>query len=571
VNIYATIKEIITDIVTNINPNIDENILKNISCEKPKNESYGDVSSNVVMLLRKKTNLSAYELSEIIIDEAKKNKIFNEINFVKPGFINFKLSISVWHELLFEIKKKEYAYGFKNLGKGEKINIEFVSANPTGPLHIGHARGAVIGDVLSNLLELNGYQVTKEYYINDRGGQINNLVRTIILHCKNLLDKSDIQLDNEMYKGEYLKKLSEKLIILDNFNLNKKEEIQTIVVEKILDDIKKDLTSLGINFDVFTSEKKLFEEGILDKAIDILEKKDFIYKGTLEKPKGKEIKEWSPLEQTLFKATKLGDSLDRPIKKNNGEWTYFASDIGYHYDKCKRGFNELINIWGADHAGYIKRVEAALKALDNNKVKFNVILCQIVNLIDKNKIIKMSKRKGNVVLIKDVINAIGKDVLRFYMLTRKSDAHIDFDLSQCIKENRENPIFYVQYAIARVNSISQAIDDLNIDIESYDNMNTIRQLSLDEEIIIIKALSLWPKVIESSVLAREPHRIVYYVIELAAKLHAFWTMGKSKNSYRIINKKNVSLTIARYTLLNCVKLVLINGLKILSIEPVDKM
>ena len=571
-NVYSEIKEIIKYSLNKRFKYIETRLFDKITCEKPKEESHGDVASNVVLLILKHANLERDEIAEILIKDLKKNSLISDVYFQQPGFLNMKINNGYWLKLLSYINKNKEDYGFKNIGNGKHINLEFISANPTGPLHIGHVRGAVFGDVLGNLMEKNGYNVTKEYYVNDLGNQIDTLVKTIELHITNIKNKSEIKPNKTMYQGAYLKDMAKKIFNESPNILDAKNEniLKNKSVNENIKLIKEDLKRLGIYFDIFTSEKELHEKGIVDEAINKLEKKELLYKGKLGKPKGIKDKDWVSSEQILFKSKNFGDDSDRAIKKNDGTWTYFASDIGYHYDKAKRGFDEIINIWGADHAGYIKRVSSAIKAFDFNALKFSVKLCQIVNIIDNNKILKMSKRAGNFILLKDVVESIGKDALRFFMLIRKNDAHLDFNLEKCLSETKENPIFYVQYANARINSIKNLMNNKKLFLDEKSS-ELLELINTKEEISIIKTLSLWPKIIETSVIYREPHRIVFYLVELASIFHMFWNMGKTNNDYRIVCEKNKQLTNARLILIEAVQAVLKSGLKILSIKPVEKM
>ena len=566
-NIYVEIKNLILEVVKEKYKDLDTKAFTSINCEQPKNLSFGDVSSNVLMVVAKKLGLKSEDLKEDVITALLIHPIFNEITFIKPGFLNFKLKESYWFDLLNKIVQNP-KYGYQDLGKGKKINLEFVSANPTGPLHVGHLRGAVFGDVLARLLERNGYDVTREYYVNDLGNQINVLLDTIRHHIINILNNTNNKLAEEMYQGAYLMDIAQ-VILKEKIDYKDNNLLKDLVTKKILDMIKSDLNALGITFDLFSSEKKIHDKGLLEVVLEKLEKEKFIYEGILERPKGKEVLNWQPKEQLLFRSTFFGDTSDRPVKKNDGTWTYFASDIAYHHDKALRGFDEIINIWGADHAGYIKRVEGALKALGHTETKFTVKLCQIVNLLENNKSIKMSKRSGNFILLKDITNKVGKDVIRFFMLIRKNDAQIDFDLKKCLEETKENPVFYIQYAIARINSLNKLIKEKVTNFNEYDQ--SIFKKFGEEELIIIKNLSLWPKVIEAAVTHKEPHRIVYYLIELASVMHNFWSMGKVNNKLKIINLADLELTHARLILLNSISAVIRTGLDIISVKPMEKM
>ena len=566
-DIYNKVKDIIVDVVIKRFHKLDIKTLNLITCEQPKNLRFGDLSTNVLMILKNKINEDINDIKNLITVDLEDISIFERVTYVKPGFINFILKKNIWYDVLCNIKKTNN-YGFKNIGFDRRVNLEFISANPTGPLHIGHLRGAVFGDVLARLMTKTGFNVTKEYYINDLGNQIENLFQTVKIHIENKVNNTEKALKEGMYLGDYLKEISLQLI-KENIDLKNKIQAKEKIVEKILDLIKKDLRKLGIEFDSYISEKTIHDQGILDKVLVFLNKKNLIYEGILEAPKGKKDVNWKAEKQLIFKSSNFGDSVDRAIKKNNGEWTYFASDIAYHYNKVERGFEEIINIWGADHAGYIKRVEASIKALGNKKIKFDVKLCQIVNLLENNKSVKMSKRSGNFILINDILKKIDKDVIRFFMLIRKNDAHLDFDMKKCLDESKENPIFYIQYAIARVNSLNKYFKEKQL--KSIDFNQKLFDRFDENEISLLKTLSLWPKVIESSVIYKEPHRVVYYLIDLAGAFHNYWSKGNLDSKMRVINEADIELTVARLTLLNCISKVIKLGLDTLAIKPVEKM
>ncbi len=569
-NIYKDTKNKILDALYQNFNNLNENIENKVTCEQPKNEKFGDISSNVILVVSKIFKLDKKDISKILIKTLLKNKNFDKAEYIEPGFVNLYFSNEFWLNFLNKISLKGDKYGFSNLGNNRKVNVEFVSANPTGPLHIGHLRGAIFGDVLSKLLSKTGFIVTKEYYVNDLGTQVENLATTLNHHLKNYINSENVPMTENMYKGEYLKKIAEKLIKKPSAKINDFEKLKEYAVKENLDLIKKDLSDLGVSFDNYISEKKIHNNGLMENVYEILNKNDHLYYGFLEKPKGIKPGNWKPVKQLLFKSSLHGDKSDRVIKKENGDWTYFASDIAYHYDKAIRGYDEIINVWGADHAGYIDRVKASLLALGFKNTAFTVKLCQIVNLIDKKKVIKMSKRDGNFVLVSDVLPKIGKDVLRFFMLTRKNDAHLDFDLEKCLNETNENPSFYIQYAYARISSIKRIAEQKNQQINKK-QIKTDGPLLSIPEISLIKCLSLWPKIIESSVAYREPHRIVYFLIELAGNFHSYWSLGKSDNKYKILSEENSEFTHVRFMILNTIQKVLKSGLDLLSVSVKDKM
>ena len=569
-NIYKETKASILKLIGENYKKLNKNIESKITAEQPKNESFGDISTNIVMIVSKGLNLEKSELAEFLTQELLKNKIYKKVNFIKPGFLNITFTNEYWLNFLKKIYGNQKKYGFSNIGKRKKINIEFVSANPTGPLHIGHLRGAIFGDVLSRLLSKNGFDVTKEYYINDLGVQVDNLAKTINHHIENSLHKMEKPLLEGMYKGIYLKKIADNYLENKTFDYKNFSRLKEFAVKSNLDLIKKDLRLIGVNFNNYVSEKEIHETGQVKKTVNLLKENNDIYEGFLEKPIGKIDPDWSPSKQLLFKSTKYGDKSDRVILKNNGKYTYFASDIAYHYNKVLRGYDEIINIWGADHAGYIERVKASLKALGFKNTIFTVKLCQIVNLIDKKKIIKMSKRQGNFVLVSDVLKQIGKDALRIFMLIRKNDAHIDFDLEKCLKENNENPSFYIQYAYARISSLKKIAKERKVHLDKSKVEKKQNRL-FPAEINIIRCLSLWPKTVESAVKFREPHRIVYYLIELSGKFHSYWSLGKIENRYNILSKDNNELSQIRLLMLDVIQSVIKNGLDILSVKVKDRM
>ena len=569
-NIYKETKASILKLIAENYKKLNKNIESKITAEQPKNEGFGDISTNIVMIVSKGLNLEKSELAEFLTQELLKNKIYKKVNFIKPGFLNITFTNEYWLNFLKKIYGNQKKYGFSNIGKRKKINIEFVSANPTGPLHIGHLRGAIFGDVLSKLLSKNGFDVTKEYYINDLGVQVDNLAKTINHHIENSLHKMEKPLLEGMYKGIYLKKIADNYLENKTFDYKNFSRLKEFAVKSNLDLIKKDLKLIGVNFNNYVSEKEIHETGQVKRTVNLLKENNDIYEGFLEKPIGKIDPDWSPSKQLLFKSTKYGDKSDRVILKNNGKYTYFASDIAYHYNKVLRGYDEIINIWGADHAGYIERVKASLKALGFKNTIFTVKLCQIVNLIDKKKIIKMSKRQGNFVLVSDVLKQIGKDALRIFMLIRKNDAHIDFDLEKCLKENNENPSFYIQYAYARISSLKKIAKERKVHLDKS-KVEKKQNFLFPAEINIIRCLSLWPKTVESAVKFREPHRIVYYLIELSGKFHSYWSLGKIENRYNILSKDNNELSQIRLLMLDVIQSVIKNGLDILSVKVKDRM
>ncbi len=566
-NIYNIVRQKIIDIVSRKYKTIDKKTLNLITCEQPKNLKFGDLSTNVLMILKKKNSHELNSSKNFIINELKSDPLFERVSYINPGFINFIMKKNIWYKVLCEIIKNDN-YGFRNLGFSKNVNLEFISANPTGPLHVGHLRGAVFGDVLAKLMAKTGYKVSKEYYINDLGNQIDNLYKSVKVHIENLLSNTQKNLSEDMYSGEYLIEIAKEMIN-EKVNINDIKLAKEKIIFKVFKLIKRDLNNLGIVFDSFVSEKHILDQGLLEEVLAILNKKNLLYEGVLEKPKSKVDKNWKAEKQLIFKSSNFGDSADRAVKKNNGDWTYFASDIAYHYNKVSRGFDHIINIWGADHAGYVKRVKASLEALGYDQIKFDVKLCQIVNLLENNKSVKMSKRSGNFILINDILKKINKDIIRFYMLIRKNDAHLDFDMKKCLDESKENPIFYIQYAVVRINSLNNYFKQKNMKFTGF-NERLFDKFN-STEINLLKVLSLWPKVIESSVIFKEPHRVVYYLIDLAGAFHNYWSKGNLDSSMRVINETDIKLTESRLTLLNSLSKVIRSGLNVLAIKPMEKM
>ena len=548
-----------------------------ITIEKPKDESFGELSTNVSMVLAKDAGIRPRDLAVKIVDILKEDEMISSADIAGPGFINFRLYKKIWIKLVKKILEDGEKFGFRNIGENKKVNIEFVSANPTGPLHVGHTRGAIFGDVLANLLSNVGFVVTREYYINDAGTQIDSLARSAHSRYQEALGKEYNATENE-YPGDYLKTVGQKLkeefgekliSVSDNNNL---EKIKEYTVKIMIDEIKKDLSDLGVFMDSFVSESSLYKDGKVQEAIDHLTRSGLIYKGVLEKPKGSEDPDWVEREQDLFKSTMFGDDLDRPIKKIDGSWTYFAPDIAYHYDKIKRDYDEIIDIFGADHSGYTARMKAIVKALSEGKKDLKIKLCQLVKLYKDGRPVKMSKRAGTYITLGDLLNEVGKDSVRFLFLMRKNDAPLDFDFTKAIEQTKDNPVFYVQYANARICSILKRAKSLNIIInDEFLSTSDLNKLSTESEVSIIRKLSEWPNVIFFSVSRYEPHRIAFYLNELAQLFHSLQSLGKIDHSMKFLIEGDIQLTIARIALIRSIQIIIISGLKILGVKPIDEM
>ena len=545
-----------------------------ITAEIPPAKFNSDISTNVAMVLSKANNKSPSDLANILVKAIKeKDELIDKISVIKPGFINIKFQPIFWTKFVEEIIKNSNNYGINTKEKKQSYLIEFVSANPTGPLHVGHSRGAILGDVIANILLFNKHKVSREYYVNDYGNQIINFTRSVYLRIREILFKETFPLDDEdLYPGDYLINFAENIIKLDkqidfdNFD-EISEKLTILSIEEALNLIKKNLKSLGVNHDNFFSEKKLVDNHEVEKVIDFLKKNNFVYKGKIKKPEGEDSKDWVEREQLLFKSTDFGDDKDRALQKSDGAWTYFASDVAYHKNKLDRKFDQLINILGADHAGYIKRISSSVEALSNSKEKLICKVSQLVKLIKDKKPFKMSKRKGDYITVDDLINEVGKDATRFIMLNRSSDVELDFDFDSVIEKSKENPLYYVQYSYARISSVFRHLQkDLKSDIE-IDNYDF--QYSQDE-ISILKKISEWPKCIDTASKKLEPHRIPTFLYELASLFHSYWNLGKDNPDKRFINEQK-KITNDKLIFLKVVSNVVKSGMDIVGVSVPEKM
>ena len=556
------------------NYNFDKTeILKKITLEPPKNIINGDMSTNLAMLLSKSLKLNPKEIANKLKPYISSLPNVALVDIAGPGFINITLQQNTWSDCIKNILLNPQNWDKQDLGKGKKVNLEYISANPTGPLHAGHARGAVFGDALASLLDEVGYKVIREYYINDAGSQIEKLVESSLIRYDECNGQNINEIPEGLYPGEYLKEVGKVLLKKYGKNLkqNSKEDVFNLVrkvsLEVIMKMIKEDLSKLGIEMDVFTSEKDIISGNLLIETLTLLENKNLTYYGTLDPPKGIDPNTWEKRNQFLFKSTIFGDDSDRALKKSDGSWTYFATDMAYHLDKINRTNGYLINVLGADHTGYISRINAAVNALSNGSIGIDTKVCALVNLLENGKPIKMSKRAGNFVTLSDIIDAVGKDVIRFIMLTRRNDQSLDFDFKKVTEKSKENPVFYVQYAHARCNSIfkSAKILEENLKIENTD------LLTGKDEIELIKFISQWPRTLELAAKNHEPHRICYYLIELSSIFHALWNKGKDDFNVKFIVEKDLKLTNARLSLVKAVALTIRKGLSILKIKPIFEM
>jgi arginyl-tRNA synthetase len=576
-NLFSYFRTEIIAAVETVVPGLDT---AKVTAEPPREDSHGDVATNAAMVLSKPASMKPRDLADKIAVVLRGHPAVTAVEVAGPGFINLRLADGFWAERLADILAAGADYGTSTAGQGRKINVEYVSANPTGPMHIGHARGAVTGDALASLLAKAGYAVTREYYINDAGAQVDVLARSVHLRYREALGEAIGDIPEGLYPGDYLKPAGEALAKEHGDKFKSAPESEWLVpfrqyaVDAMMGMIKSDLADLGVHHDVFVSERGLVEAGKVAAALDFLDGQGLIYQGVLEPPKGKLPDDWEERPQTLFKATEFGDDVDRPLKKSDGSWTYFASDIAYHLDKYQRGFDTLIDVWGADHGGYVKRMAAAVKAMSNGAATLDVKLCQMVNLLKGGQPYKMSKRAGTFVTLADLVEAVGKDVVRFIMLTRKNDAHLDFDLDKVLEQSRDNPVFYVQYAHARCHSVMRHAGDIWADWGQLlvdGGITPLRRLTDPAELGLIKLLASWPRVVETAAEAHEPHRVAFYLYDLAAGFHGLWNKGKDDTRLRFLIEEDRELSLARLALLQAVVVVIASGLAVFGVEPLEEM
>ena len=561
-NIKETIKKLIEHALDNCAQSglLSEKQFPPFIIETPKIKDHGDYATNVAMLLAPLEKKPPRKIALDIIEHIPQNNdMVEKLEVAGPGFINFFLSPSCWLKAFKDISLQGNAYGRSQLGQGEKINIEYVSANPTGPLHIGHGRGAAVGDALANIMEVAGYDVSREYYINDAGNQMELLGRSVYTRYLQLLGK-EVAFPYDFYQGEYIKEIAQHILLQHGKHYEKTSESEslsfftTFAVDYVLKGIQKDLEDFGANFDNWFSEKALYKEKTVDRAIDTLKKKGYIYQN--------EGHLW-------FKSTLFGDDKDRVVIRNNGIPTYFASDCAYHLNKLERGFERVINIWGADHHGYIRRIKAAIEAFGNNRDVIEVLLVQFVNLLRDGTPVAMSTRSGTFVTLREVIEEVGKDAVKYTFLTRKSDAHLDFDLEVVKKQSDENPVYYVQYAHARICNIINFAEEQGIPLPQSDDVD-LELLILSEEMNLIKQLSSYPEMVESCALSLEPHRITIYLNELVSNFHRYYHLGKLEGKHRVVNE-DVGLSKSRLWLVNTIRIVIKNALELLGVSAPEKM
>ncbi|MGV8830468.1 MAG: arginine--tRNA ligase [Devosia sp.] len=556
-------------------PEIGADLLARIVVEPPRDASHGDLSTNAAMVVAKPLGKNPRDVATALVEHFKHDSDVTSVEVAGPGFINFRLHAPIWHQVLRAIGEQGADYGRSTLGGGSAVNIEYVSANPTGPMHVGHTRGAVFGDTLSSLMAYSGFEVTREYYINDAGSQIDTLARSTMLRYREALGEA-IEIPTGLYPGDYLVPVGEALKTEFGDALLAKPEAEALAIVRervlvaMLELIKSDLALLGIHHDVFFSERQLHGPGgDIELTLAWLREMGMIYEGSLEPPKGKTPEDWEDREQTLFRATDYGDDTDRALIKSDGSYTYFAADIAYHRNKFLRGFTHMINVLGADHSGYVKRLQAATKAVSLNAADMDVRICQLVRLLKNGEPFKMSKRSGDLVTLADVVEEVGADATRFMLMYRRNDASMDFDFALVKEQTKDNPVFYVQYAHARAYSIfktaARDLPELDLSAAALAGAE-IERIVTPEELDLVRVLAAWPRTVSAAAIAHEPHRIAFYVHELAAAFHSFWAKGKDDTNLRFVNHDDPKLTFARLALVDAVRQVIVNGLGILGVS-----
>ncbi|MDA9061942.1 arginine--tRNA ligase [Planktomarina temperata] len=548
-----------------------------VTVEPPRDAAHGDMATNAAMVLAKPSSCKPRDIAQRLATLLSADPRLASVEVAGPGFLNLRLASTLWANVLRAILADPAGYGRATVGAGIKVNVEYVSANPTGPLHVGHTRGAVFGDALASMLDFAGYDVTREYYINDGGAQVDVLARSVYLRYLEAHGQ-EVAFEDGTYPGDYLiavgQALKEKvgdsyLGKGEQFWLEDVREFSTLAMMEL---IREDLLALGVKMDVFYSEKSLYGTGLIEAAIEDLKSKGLIYQGVLEPPKGKKPEDWEPREQTLFRSTDHGDDVDRPVQKSDGSWTYFAPDIAYHYDKVQRGFDQLIDVFGADHGGYVKRMKAAVSALSYDKTSLDIKLTQLVKLFKNGEPFKMSKRAGTFVTLRDLVDQVGADATRFVMLTRKNDAPLDFDFDKVMEQTKENPVFYVQYAHARICSVMRKAQLAGVAVEDAVLQATdLAGLTDAAELTLAAKLAEFPRLIEIAARSNEPHRIAFYLYDLASEFHALWNKGNEQPELRFLQEGNLATSQAKIALIRATAVVISNGLGILGVQPAQEM
>jgi arginyl-tRNA synthetase len=580
-DVFAVFAARVSDALQKLYPEVSEELLARVVVEPPRDAGHGDLSTNAAMVVAKPLGRNPREIAGALAGHFDSDTDVSSVEVAGPGFLNFRLATPVWHEVLRAARREGADFGRSNIGKGERVNVEYVSANPTGPMHVGHTRGAVFGDALASLMAYSGYDVTREYYINDAGGQITTLAKSTFLRYREALGET-VDIPPGFYPGDYLIPVGKALASEFGTSLRDQGEVAALplvkdrVLAAMLGLIQADLAKLGIHHDVFFSERTLHGEGgDIDTTLDWLRDEGMVYQGRLEPPKGQPVhEEWEDREQTLFRATDYGDDVDRALVKSDGSYTYFAADIAYHRNKYLRGFKHMVNVLGADHSGYIKRLQAAVKAVSHGEADIDVKICQLVRLMKNGEPFKMSKRSGDLVTVADVVDEVGSDATRFMLLFRRNDAAMDFDFALVKEQTRDNPVFYVQYAHARACSVfriaARDLPDLDLGPAALDAAE-VERLHSPEELELVRLLAAWPRTVAGAAAAHEPHRIAFYLHELAGAFHGFWAKGKENVDLRFVNADNPTLTLARLALVDAVRQVIVNGLKILGVSAPEEL
>jgi len=553
-----------------------------IVVEPPRDMSHGDLATNVALVFAKEAGMAPRALADMLVGPLSGFEGVSKVEIAGPGFINLKLDPAIFHRVVGAVLERKTEFGRSPIGAGQKVNVEFVSANPTGPMHVGHGRGAVFGDALASLLDFAGFDVTREYYINDAGAQVDVLARSAFLRYREALGEDVGEIPEGLYPGDYLIPVGEELAKSHGPTLLQLAEkdwlpiTRSTAISMMMDMIREDLSALNIQHNVFFSERTLSQDGPVDligRMIDALRSRDLIYQGRLAPPKGAPVEDWEDREQTLFRASNFGDDVDRPLLKSNGAYTYFAADIAYHQSKFERGFPLMIDVWGADHGGYIKRMAAAVRAVTNGEGELDVKICQLVRLLRNGEQVRMSKRTGDFITLREVVDEVGRDAVRFMMLFRKNDATLDFDLAKVIEQSKDNAVFYVQYAHARCSSVlRQAVDYPLSDDPASMAASCDRSGLIDQaELSVMHRISQFPRIVEAAALAHEPHRLAFYLYDLASDFHSLWNRGKDSPKLRFVIEDDRVLTQARLSLVEAVRFVLFAGLSVLGVSAPNEM
>ena len=583
-NLFAEIESVLRDALSQLQgqgklaTDLD---MSRVAVEPPRDAAHGDMATNAAMVLAKPAGMNPRALAELLVEALVKSDKIEAADIAGPGFVNLRLAPEMWLSLVPHILNAGIHYGDGEANSGGKMNVEYVSANPTGPMHVGHARGAVFGDALARLLEKTGHDVLREYYINDAGSQVDVLARSALLRMREAMGEDIGEIPEGLYPGDYLVPVGEKLAAehADLLAADEAEQIRiakAITLPMMMDMIRTDLAALGVEHAFFLSEQSLHDDGSVDKSLDVLDSKGLIYQGVLEPPKGKEPPpDWEPQPQTLFKSSQFGDDSDRALKKSDGSWTYFAPDIACHFNKVSRGYTQMIDVWGADHIGYIKRMQSAVNAITDGEAALEVKVCNLVKLMRGGEPVKMSKRSGSFITLREVVDEVGKDAVRFMMLTRKNDAPLDFDFDVVKDKSRDNPVFYVQYAHARICSVLRNAGEAGFAAQDLTDaalaQTDISSLKDPAEIGLIRNLANYPRMLSGAAQAREPHRVAFYLMDLAAEFHALWNLGKERLDLRFIQEDDREGSLARLALIRAAATTIASGLDVIGVTPEHEM